>query len=236
MKRFFLFSCILAIFCLMLSCKSNPTTPTPIPTIMSVAVTSSHSIILVGQTEQMTATVTMSDGTTKAGVGTWSSDAPSRATIDTSGLVKAISAGGVNIIFNNTAGGQGSKGLTVRNTWSMSGAGDNVFDMPTYVQRVKITATYTHYSSNFIVYIAGKLIVNELLGTGWDQTHFEGTYVTSGGTVEIKYSSGVAWTFTEVPVTTATTNTIRKIPNFTSQFVSGNREYEIYKRISKKTK
>ncbi len=184
----------------------------------------------------MTATVTMSDGTTKAGVGTWSSDAPARATVDQSGLAKGISSGAVNIIFNNTAGGQGSKGLTVRNIWSMSGTGDNVFDMPTYVSRVKITATYTHNSSNFIVYIAGKLVVNELLGTYWDQTYFEGTYVTSGGTVEIKYSSGVSWSFTEVPVTTAITNTARKRPNFASQSVSGNREYEIYKRVSEKSK
>jgi uncharacterized protein YjdB len=99
MKRFFLFSGILVIFCLMLSCKSNPTTPTPAPTVASVAVTSTHSTILVGQTEQMTATVTMSDGTTKTGVGTWSSDAPSRATVDQSGLAKGISSGAVNIIF-----------------------------------------------------------------------------------------------------------------------------------------
>jgi hypothetical protein len=83
-------------------------------------------------------------------------------------------------------------------TWKVSGTGDTVFDMPTYISRVKITGDYTRYSSNFIVYIGGRLIVNELVGTGWGLPHFEGTYLTSGGVVQIKSSSGVAWTFTEV--------------------------------------
>jgi len=232
-KRFFLFSGLLVLFCLMLSCKSSSTTPTPpaksAPTVARVDVTSAHTTILVGATEQMTATVVMSDGTTKAGVGTWSSDTPAQATVDQSGVARGVTPGNANIIFNNTAGGQGHKLLTVRALWSAAGSGDTVFDMPTYVSRVKITGTYNRYSSNFIVYIAGHLVVNELLGTGWDSTYFEGTYVTNGGTVEIKYSSGVAWTFTEVAATSALglppmQRSVRPTP--------GNREYEIYKRVS----
>jgi len=71
--------------------------------------------------------------------------------------------------------------------------------MPTAVSRVKITADYQGRSSNFIVEIGGRLVVNELIGDAWPNgRHFEGTYVTSGGVVAITHSSGVAWTFTEV--------------------------------------
>lgn len=82
--------------------------------------------------------------------------------------------------------------------WTVSGTGDNVFDMPASVRRVKVTADYTRNSSNFIVWIGTRLLVNELIGTGWGATHFEGTYAVSGGETRIEKSSGVAWTFTEV--------------------------------------
>lgn len=82
--------------------------------------------------------------------------------------------------------------------WHLEGSGDNVFDMPTSVRRVKITGDYTKNSSNFIIWISNRLVVNELIGTGWGTTHFEGTYAVSGGQTEIKNSSGVAWTFAEV--------------------------------------
>ena len=89
--------------------------------------------------------------------------------------------------------------LPPRPLFTISGSGDNVFDMPTSVTRVKITGDYPSRSTNFIVKIGGRLIVNELLGTSWPNgPHFEGTYVTTGGTVEITNSSGVVWTFTEV--------------------------------------
>ena len=82
--------------------------------------------------------------------------------------------------------------------WSRSGQGDTVFDMPTYITRIRIGGTYTGYAQNFVVYIAGRLVVNELMGSGFGQTRFEGTYLTSGGVVEIVSSSGVYWSFTEV--------------------------------------
>jgi hypothetical protein len=82
--------------------------------------------------------------------------------------------------------------------WSQGGMGDNVFDMPTYIRRVRVIADYGDYSQNFIVRIGGSLVVNELMGRGWNQTHFEGTYQTTGGTVAITGSSGVRWSFQEV--------------------------------------
>lgn len=87
---------------------------------------------------------------------------------------------------------------SVRALWSKSGYGDYAFDMPTYVKWVKITGSYTGYSSNFMVYVGGKLLVNELLGTGWKQTYYTGVWATTGGAVQIKNSSGVSWSFTEV--------------------------------------
>jgi hypothetical protein len=236
MKRFILFSGLLVWVCLMLSCnKNNPTTPsspTPNPpTITDVTVTSEHSTVVVGNTEQMTATVTMSDGTTKAGNGTWSSANPNMAIVNQSGLVTGIRKGSANIIFDNTAGGRGSKTLTIRDIWKKSGKGDMVFDMPTYVERVRIIGTYTGYSSNFIVWVGGDLLVNELLGTGWGQTRYDGTHLTTGGIVVIEYSSGVSWSFEEKSPKNTMIDFL--IPHIWHQSIpNGEREFEIYKRTS----
>jgi outer membrane lipoprotein SlyB len=82
--------------------------------------------------------------------------------------------------------------------FSRSGVGNTVFDMPTSVSRVRITGFYESCSSNFIIRIGGRLVVNELLGRCWDSTRYDGTHLTSGGVVEITNSSGVQWTFTQV--------------------------------------
>jgi len=236
MKKYLLFSGFLVLFCLMLSCKKTPTVPDiPEPTQTAVIVTSTNSTIYVGQTEQMTATVKMSDGTTKPATGTWGSSNTTVATVDQSGLVTARQAGSVSI-YCDSGGMRGTKELIVRKIWSKSGTGDNVFDMPTYVSRVRIIGTYTGYSSNFIVYVGGDLLVNELLGTGWGTTTYDGTHLTTGGVVEIKHSSGVSWSFTQVLTTTAITNTARKIPYFMGQSDSRNREYEIYKHVAAEIK
>jgi len=206
------------------------------PIASAVDVTSIKSTIYVGQREQMTATVTMSDGTTKAATGTWGSDNMNVATVNQSGLVTGVSAGNATIFIDTTSGLRGSKKMKVRNLWSKSGKGDSVFNMPTYVSRVRVIGTYTGYSSNFIVYVDGWLLVNELLGTGWGTTTYDGTLLTSGGVVEIKYSSGVSWSFTQVLTTTAITNISRKITNIPSQSDSCYREYEIYKRVAAEKK
>lgn len=310
MKKLFLFSGLLVLFCLMFSCKGSTTPEIPNPTATIVTVSSPNSEIAVGQIEQMTATVTMSDGTTKAATGTWGSDTPSVATVDQSGLVTAIKPGAATIYIDvstagiielnevdclatatiqNTTGGMsaikdpkatrnlrgkeglgktespnaeegvlakelvtkleiehlssagelsamgnlhGTKLLKVRKIWTKKGKGDTVFDMPTYVSRVRITGTYMGYSSNFIVWVGGDLLVNELLGTGWGTTSYEGTHLTTGGVVEIEYSSGVSWSFTEVPATTAITTAARIEPRYFGRPIFGNREYQIYKSVA----
>jgi len=204
MKRFLVLSFVCLVCLGLIACKKNPTGPsnpiTTTPTPKSVEVTSPNSTILVGQTEQMTATVTMTDNTTKPGTGVWGSDNMSVATVTQSGLVTGVGVGDATIFFDQTGNGRGTKKLRVipKAVWTVSGQGDMVFDMPTYVSRVRIIGTYTGYSSNFIVYVGGHLLVNELLGTGWGTTRYDGTLLTTGGVVSITNSSGVSWSFTEV--------------------------------------
>ena len=82
--------------------------------------------------------------------------------------------------------------------YSVSGSGNNVFDIPAYVARIRITGTFTGFSSNFIVHIGTALVVNDLLGTGFGKSVSDGVYLITPGTVQITNSQGVAWTFTEV--------------------------------------
>ena len=80
-----------------------------------------------------------------------------------------------------------------------SGTGDAVFDIPKSVSKINIKASYDGTSSNFMAKIGGDSIVNELLGTSYKISQFEGTYLLKDGrTTEIVNSSGVSWTFTEV--------------------------------------
>jgi hypothetical protein len=90
-------------------------------------------------------------------------------------------------------------GTGQRDLFRRSGSGDTVFDMPVDVARIHVVGTYNGFSSNFIVKIGGRLIVNELLGTSWGTTRYEGTLLTGGGgVVSITNSSGVNWTVEEV--------------------------------------
>lgn len=209
------------------------------PIAGAVSVTSTNSTIYVGQTEQMTATVTMPDGTTQAATGTWGSDNWNVARVQQSGLVKGIGPGTATIYIDTTEGGErGTKLMSVRSLWSKSGVGDSVFDMPTYISIVQITAAYTGYRGDFKVYINGSFLLWIVVGThpgGWGET-WEGSYQTNGGVVEITEAAGVSWSFTEVLATTAITNSTRKLTNIPSPSDSRYREYEIYKREAAKKK
>lgn len=81
-----------------------------------------------------------------------------------------------------------------------TGTGANVFDIPSYVTRIHITADYGGSCENFIVHIAGRSIVNEILGrcSVAIGPHYDGTHLISGGVAEVKSSSGVNWVFEEV--------------------------------------
>lgn len=310
MKKSFLFVGLFVPLFAVVSCKSPSSPETPKATVASVSVTSANSSIQVGQTEQMTATITMSDGSTKAATGTWGSDNMDVASVDQSGLVTAVSAGTATIYIDVNAstlvsasaansaasvtssgsqtGGQaagknrggkaglrgqkwggkkgaarnnkealekgietessdeaiarmrpestvrGSKSLTIHDLWSRSGTGANVFDMPSYVERVKIVGDYRgsdpYIGDNFVVWVGSDLLVNEILGTYWGSTHYEGIHLTTGGVVQVKYSNGVVWSLTEMPVTAALTYNSRNPLKYSGKSAAGKGKYEIYLR------
>jgi hypothetical protein len=87
-----------------------------------------------------------------------------------------------------------------RALFSKSGRGDDVFDLPPDPGPMHIHAAYSGDSSNFIVYLNGRPWINEVIGTQWDSTVYDGTLLPHGGTtVEITDSSGVSWSFAERP-------------------------------------
>jgi hypothetical protein len=162
---------------------------------------------LKGQTTPIIATGTFTNGTTQVVTTTctnWQSDNVAVLTVDTTGMMTARGSGASTV--TTTCQGVFARGLATLNLlpdvlFSVSGSGNTVFDLPTYITRIRIVGTYTGNSSNFIVTIAGRLVVNEIIGTSSSfggRTVSDGTYQTTGGVVAITNSAGVAWTFTEV--------------------------------------
>lgn len=80
-----------------------------------------------------------------------------------------------------------------------SGSGNAEVLMPTDVQSVRIIATYTGNSANFMVDDGWALLVEERLGTAWNQTRYDATLkVYGGGPFWISTSSDVTWSFEEI--------------------------------------
>jgi hypothetical protein len=201
-----------------------PTAPTPPPTptrIISVAGTMTFGEVNFGSFADRTLTVsntgnatltftslTCSGGTGSAGftanptTGTIAAGASQNINVRFTPTIAQFYSCVLSVVGDQTGGNNAINisGVGVNNTplFTRSGTGDTVFDMPRTVARIRITGHYAGNSSNFIVHIGGNHIVNELLGTFWGQVDFTGTYLTSGGVVEILSSSGVQWTFTEV--------------------------------------
>ena len=141
------------------SSPSAPTTPTtPTVTVTGVNVTgagcggSSCTITTIGGSVQLTATATKSDSSTQdvTSLATWSSTNTAVATVSSSGLV-TVKKGGtcdVTAVYQGKMGGQTINANVP--VWNKAGTGDTVFDMPTYISRVRITGDYTRNSSNFV--------------------------------------------------------------------------------------
>ncbi|MBI2836018.1 MAG: Ig-like domain-containing protein [Acidobacteria bacterium] len=186
---------------------SNPTAPsTPTaPTIQSLRITAPSSLE-AGKTAQLTAATVMSDAssvTVSPSSVQWQSSNTVVAAISASGLLTALQAGIVDVRGTYQQWTSNAATVTVTTPpppWTKSGVGNDVFDMPTSVSRVRIVGTYTAYCSNFIVRIGGRLTVNEILGTCpvGIGPRYEGVHLTSGDVTEITNSSGVSWSFTEV--------------------------------------
>lgn len=156
----------------------SATTPTSANFIVGIAGSNVVNVVL-GSSQSST----MFDGTYLIGGG---------------GSVEISGSSGVSWTFSEIkADGNALPG----GIFTKSGSGDTVFDLPTRVTRIRIEATFSGRSSNFIVRIGGNsAVVNEILGTANQRPGFVGTFpIAGGGTVEITRSSGVFWTFTEIP-------------------------------------
>lgn len=109
------------------ACKGGSTAPEPPSvTVTSITVTSLSTMLKVGQTETFTATANMSNGTTQAATGTWSSNNSGVATVNAAGLVNIMGSGNATITMSYS-GKTGSK---------------NIRGLPDY-QGTYISGTYT---------------------------------------------------------------------------------------------
>lgn len=201
--------CLIGLLVLTTACgASAPTAPSTVtatpppptaPAPMSVSLTGT--VTALGGTRLPGATVTIKDGqyagrsTVTDSSGTYRFDSLTAANANLGAIATGYAETGKGVFINGT--NTLSFTLVTVAPWTNSGSGNTVFDMPTYITRVRIQGRYTGSSSNFIVKIAARLIVNELLGTFWGPTTYDGTVLTTGGVVEITNSSGVAWTMTE---------------------------------------
>lgn len=103
---------------------------------------------------------------------------------------------------------------TIPGAWRAAGTGDRLLDLPTRIEFIRITGEFDGDSAAFVVWCGsdrdndrGGLLVSELLGTGWDQTRFSGTFrarreFNRAGDpcrqLEVVDSEGVRWTMAEV--------------------------------------
>ena len=83
--------------------------------------------------------------------------------------------------------------------FTRSGAGNDVFDLPATVTRVRVNGRWTGTgTATFTVRIAGRTVVNENLRTAGT---YEGVHLgreSGGGVVEVLNAANITWTFTEV--------------------------------------
>jgi hypothetical protein len=176
-----------------------PSTPTPPPAPTLVSLTGTVSALTGGGI--VGATVRIGDGanagrttqTTAGGSYRFDNLTASDANISASAAGYEEKAGGVYI------NGTNALNFTLRPpTWVQSGSGNTVFDMPRYVTRVHIRGVWNGSgTSNFIVHVGGRGVVNEILRNASNRT-YEGIHAVTGGMTEIVNSSAIAWSFTEV--------------------------------------
>jgi len=110
---------------------------------------------------------------------------------------------GTLTVNGNQTSGTNTLSITargLRDLYTRSGTGNTVFDMPTDVTRVRITGELTGGCQNFIMWIGGRLIVNEILGncSVASGRNYSGDHLVTGGVTEIRNSNGVLWTITEL--------------------------------------
>lgn len=151
----------------------SPTpTPTPAPTVSGVAISSpSDAPLDVGKTSELSATVNYSDNTADHSV-TWTSAAPSIATVDDKGVVTAVAPGEVKI----TAASKADQTKKAERTVTVSGITLNKTSVTLLVGRTE-SLTYSAFGTakgRNIVWTTSNPSVAEVFG-GSISTHYEGT-------------------------------------------------------------
>ncbi len=114
-------------------------------------------------------------------------------------------------LTNLSRGSAGATGGTPPASWERSGIGEEIFDLPVHIERIRIEGEFSGFSENFVVWCGspsdrGGLLVNELLGTGWRETRYIGIHSarrTYGGRGEPCREldvgdAGVRWTVSEI--------------------------------------
>ncbi|HWI16642.1 MAG TPA: carboxypeptidase regulatory-like domain-containing protein [Vicinamibacterales bacterium] len=176
---------------------TTPTTPTAVTPPASVAVS-------------VAGVVTNADTGRPVGGATVTIGGRS-ATTDGNGYysISGVTSGSATMTVTASGFNNSTEGVTVQTIdtridrrlaplWVRSGTGNTVFDMPSYVSRVRIQGTWAQRdTSNFIVYVSGRLVVNEILRTS---ITYDGTHIVPSGNrvVEITSSSAISWTFTQI--------------------------------------
>jgi hypothetical protein len=125
---------------------TTPATPSAPASVTAVAISGTASLTINGQANQLTATATLSDGTTQnvTSSATWQSSNATVATVSSTGLVTAVAAGTTTI----TATSQGRSGALVVSVSPAepSGTGD-ISMMTPYVNAADIVAVNEAFST-----------------------------------------------------------------------------------------
>ena len=95
-------------------------------------------------------------------------------------------------------GENGSPGGPSGSLFERSGTGNETFDMPTDVERVRITAVFLGTRATFVVRVADDLIVDEELGSLLGRPSYDETHEVDGGQVQVETPVTIEWTMTEV--------------------------------------
>lgn len=82
--------------------------------------------------------------------------------------------------------------------FSITGRGNQVFDLPARQMRIRVYARWSgRGTSNFALYVGGRLIVNTILR---NQNPYEGTHLVFGGTSRTEIADNVEeWRIEEIP-------------------------------------
>lgn len=168
--------------------------PTPSITVTGIVTDSNSRRPLSGVRVAALTSAVLNVGETRTdGNGFYSVVVPSATALSVSYALQGYNFSSSTVTFTSDT----RRDVALLPFWTLSGTGNTVFDMPSYVSRVRITGRYDSNSSNFIVRVGGRLVVNELLGRAWNATTYNGLHLVSGGVTEITNSRDVAWTFTQ---------------------------------------